>query len=74
MMMLDCAVVAAVIVVSIIAGMGVTRLSSRNGAVSYFTGDHNLPWWAIAISNTATGLLVLENTVEESRGRYAFFL
>ena len=34
--------------------MGVARLSSRHGAVSYFTSDRNLPWWAIAISNTAT--------------------
>jgi SSS family solute:Na+ symporter len=51
---LDWAVVASVIVLSIVAGMGVMRFSSRNGAVSYFTGDRNLPWWAIAISNTAT--------------------
>lgn len=51
---LDWVVVAAVIVISIIAGVAVVRLSSRNGAASYFTGDRNLPWWAIAISNTAT--------------------
>ena len=51
---LDWAVVASVIVLSIVAGMGVSRLASRNGAISYFTGDRNLPWWAIAISNTAT--------------------
>lgn len=51
---LDWAVVIAVVVLSLVAGMGVTRLSSRNGAISYFTGDRNLPWWAIAISNTAT--------------------
>ncbi|EEF63031.1 sodium:solute symporter family transporter [Pedosphaera parvula] len=51
---LDWAVVALVIVLSMVAGMGVMRLSSRNGAISYFTGDRNLPWWAIAISNTAT--------------------
>jgi solute:Na+ symporter, SSS family len=51
---IDWAVVAVVIVASIVAGMGVVRLSSRHGAVSYFTGDRNLPWWAIAISNTAT--------------------
>lgn len=54
MTILDWVVVASVIVLSIIAGMGVVRLSSRNGAASYFTGDRNLPWWAIAISNTAT--------------------
>lgn len=51
---LDWAVVAAVIVVSMVAGIAVVRLSSRHGAISYFTGDRNLPWWAIAISNTAT--------------------
>jgi SSS family solute:Na+ symporter len=50
----DWLIVAAVIVVSMTAGIGVVRLSSRNGAVSYFTGDRDLPWWAIAISNTAT--------------------
>ncbi len=54
MTLLDWSVVAAVIVLSVIAGMAVMRVASRNGAVSYFTGDHNLPWWAIAISNTAT--------------------
>jgi solute:Na+ symporter, SSS family len=54
MTQLDWVVVALVVVISVLAGMGVMRLSSRNGAVSYFTGDRNLPWWAIAISNTAT--------------------
>jgi solute:Na+ symporter, SSS family len=51
---IDWAVVAFVVIASIIAGMAVVRLSSRHGAVSYFTSDRNLPWWAIAISNTAT--------------------
>ncbi|MDD4869262.1 MAG: hypothetical protein PHR77_01785 [Kiritimatiellae bacterium] len=51
---IDWMVVAVVIVASILAGMAVVRISSRHGAVSYFTGDRNLPWWAIAISNTAT--------------------
>ena len=51
---LDWTVVALVIVASLMAGMGVVRLSSRHGALSYFTSDRNLPWWAIAISNTAT--------------------
>jgi SSS family solute:Na+ symporter len=51
---LDWSIVALVIVASLIAGMGVVRLSSRHGALSYFTSDRNLPWWAIAISNTAT--------------------
>jgi Na+/proline symporter len=51
---LDWFVIALVVVASIVAGAGVVRLSSRHGAVSYFTSDRNLPWWAIAISNTAT--------------------
>lgn len=51
---LDWAVVALVIGVSMAAGGAVVRISSRHGAVSYFTSDRNLPWWAIAISNTAT--------------------
>ena len=51
---LDWTVVALVIVASVVAGMGVMRFSSRHGALSYFTSDRNLPWWAIAISNTAT--------------------
>ena len=51
---IDWLVVALVIAASLVAGMAVVRLSSRHGAVSYFTGDRNLPWWAIAISNTAT--------------------
>jgi solute:Na+ symporter, SSS family len=54
MTLLDWIVVAAVVVLSAVAGVSVVRLSSRHGAVSYFTGDRNLPWWAIAISNTAT--------------------
>jgi len=51
---LDWAVVVGVIAVTMVAGVAVVRLSSRHGAISYFTSDRNLPWWAIAISNTAT--------------------
>ncbi len=51
---IDWTVVAVVIVATIVAGTAVVRLSSRHGAVSFFIGDRNLPWWAIAISNTAT--------------------
>lgn len=54
MTILDWSVVVLVIVASVVAGVAVVRLSSRHGALSYFTGDRNLPWWAIAISNTAT--------------------
>ena len=54
MTLFDWLVVAAVVVLSILAGIMVMRAASRNGALSYFTSDRNLPWWAIAISNTAT--------------------
>jgi Na+/proline symporter len=50
----DWSVVVLVVVLSIVAGVAVVRLSSRHGALSYFASDRNLPWWAIAISNTAT--------------------
>jgi SSS family solute:Na+ symporter len=50
----DWSIVLAVVVLSIVAGMAVVRFSSRHGALSYFASDRNLPWWAIAISNTAT--------------------
>ncbi|HEX3720867.1 MAG TPA: hypothetical protein VH595_23190 [Verrucomicrobiae bacterium] len=51
---LDWTVVIAVVVITMLAGLAVVRLSSRHGALSYFTSDRNLPWWAVAISNTAT--------------------
>jgi Na+/proline symporter len=51
---LDWAVVVSVIGISLVAGIAVVGLASKHGALSYFTGDRNLPWWAIAISNTAT--------------------
>jgi len=54
MTLLDWLVVGSVVVLSIVAGILVMRSASRNGALSYFTSDRNLPWWAIAISNTAT--------------------
>jgi solute:Na+ symporter, SSS family len=51
---IDWSIVVAVIVLSMIAGVAVVRLASRHGALSYFASDRSLPWWAIAISNTAT--------------------
>ncbi len=51
---IDWMVVVGVVGVSLAAGMAVVGLASKHGAVSYFTGDRDLPWWAIAISNTAT--------------------
>src|SRR6478735_10998235 len=51
---IDWSVVVFVVVISIAAGMAVSKFSSRHGALSYFASDRNLPWWAIAISNTAT--------------------
>ena len=54
MRILDWGVVATLIVVSIVAGLLLARRSSRQGAEGYFTGNRNLPWWAIAVSNTST--------------------
>ena len=51
---IDWSVVVLVVVLSTLAGMAVVRHSSAHGALSYFASDRNLPWWAIAISNTAT--------------------
>ncbi len=51
---IDWVVVVGMVVLTIVAGTCVMRFSSRHGAASFFTGDRKLPWWAIAISNTAT--------------------
>jgi solute:Na+ symporter, SSS family len=51
---IDWCVIGFVVAISIVAGIAVARRSSRHGALSYFASDRNLPWWAIAISNTAT--------------------
>ena len=54
MRILDWGAVVALIVASIVAGLLLSRRSSRHGAEGYFTGNRNLPWWAIAVSNTST--------------------
>lgn len=51
---LDWIVVGLVMALTALGGLAATRFSSRHGVRSYFTGDRKLPWWAIAISNTAT--------------------
>src|SRR5262245_34742679 len=51
---IDWSIVVLIVVLSIVAAMAVVRFSSRQGALSYFGSDRNLPWWAIAIANTAT--------------------
>ena len=50
----DWSVVVALVVISIAAGLLLARRSSKRGAEGYFTGNRNLPWWAIAVSNTST--------------------
>lgn len=35
-------------------GLWFARRATRGGLESYFAGDRDLPWWAIAISSTAT--------------------
>ncbi|MDO4588018.1 MAG: hypothetical protein Q4C95_12115 [Planctomycetia bacterium] len=54
MSFLDWMVVSFVIFLTVAVGSLMIRFASRHGAESYFTGDRKLPWWAIAISNTAT--------------------
>ena len=52
--MTDWIVLVAFCAASLVAGLWFARRSSRSGAEGYFTGERSLPWWAIAVSNTAT--------------------
>src|SRR5690606_34508289 len=40
--------------VSLGVGLFFARRSAKEGARGFFTGNRNLPWWAIGVSNTAT--------------------
>ena len=35
-------------------GLVFTKKAEKQGAIGYFTGNRNLPWWAIGLSNTST--------------------
>jgi len=50
----DWLVVALLCLVSLAVGLVFTRRAGREGASGYFTGNRDLPWWAIGLSNTAT--------------------
>jgi len=50
----DWIVVASLCLISLLVGLYFTRKSGKQGATGYFTGNRNLPWWAIGLSNTAT--------------------
>jgi len=50
----DWAVVALLCAISLAVGLYFTRQASRHGAEGYFTTGRKLPWWSIAVSNTAT--------------------
>lgn len=54
MNLLDWMVVAASCVLVFVVGLWFARKSSQAGAAGYFAGDRDVPWWAIALSNTAT--------------------
>jgi len=54
MTLADWLVVALFCLVSLAVGLVFTRRAGREGASGYFTGNRNLPWWAIGLSNTAT--------------------
>ena len=51
---LDWMVVAASCGLVFVVGLWFARKSSQTGAAGYFAGDRDVPWWAIALSNTAT--------------------
>ena len=54
MNILDWLVVAVACGVVFTVGLLFARRSSKKGAAEYFTGDRDVPWWAIGLSNTAT--------------------
>ncbi|MCO5052839.1 MAG: sodium:solute symporter [Verrucomicrobiae bacterium] len=54
MNLLDWLVVAASCALVFAVGLLFARRSSQRGATGYFAGDREVPWWAIALSNTAT--------------------
>lgn len=51
---IDWVVVAVLCLVSLGVGLFYSRESGKEGAGGYFTGNRNVPWWAIGLSNTAT--------------------
>lgn len=51
---MDVAVIVVFCLLSLGAGLFLSRRSARQGAAGFFTGNRSLPWWAIGISNTAT--------------------
>ncbi|MEW6072112.1 MAG: hypothetical protein AB1726_05870 [Planctomycetota bacterium] len=50
----DWIVVVGLCLLSLGVGLWFARRSSQRGAVGYFAGHRDLPWWAIGLSNTAT--------------------
>lgn len=51
---IDWLVVAGSCALVFIVGLWFARQSSRKGAEGYFTGNRDVPWWAIGLANTAT--------------------
>lgn len=54
MQFIDWLVVGAVCLLSLAVGLFYSGKSATTGSDGYFTGDRNVPWWAIGLSNTAT--------------------
>jgi Na+/proline symporter len=50
----DWTIVAVLCLASLVVGLIFTKKAGKQGATGYFTGNRNLPWWAIGLSNTAT--------------------
>jgi solute:Na+ symporter, SSS family len=51
---IDWLVVAVSCTLVFVVGMLFSRRSSKKGAEGYFTGNRDVPWWAIGLANTAT--------------------
>lgn len=52
--LLDWMVIIGVCLLSVLVGIFFSKSGSKDGAKGFFTGNQNLPWWAIGFSNTAT--------------------
>ena len=50
----DWLTVSVICALSLFVGLLFTKRATKDGAHSFFAGNHNLPWWAIGFSNSAT--------------------
>lgn len=50
----DWLIVVVLCMISLGVGLVFTKRAGKQGAIGYFTGNRDLPWWAIGFSNTST--------------------